>query len=90
MDGGGKTVYLTHLLRDVGPCEGGPDWSVRDYHNGYTSRFQFSYGSWATASRATGFTDGTDPYQVGRNVAWWINAIADPGSTDGWPTCWHT
>jgi hypothetical protein len=62
---------------------------VLDYENGYVSRFQFNYGSWKTASTATGFRDEHDPYQVGVNVAWWITHIEDPGSKDGWPTCWH-
>jgi len=77
-------------LTDVGPCEGGPDWSILDYGNGYLSRFQFTPGSWNTRAQGTGFRDATNPYDVGRNVAWWINAIKDPGSTEGWPVCWHT
>jgi hypothetical protein len=62
---------------------------VHDYGNGYISRYQFTPGSWSTASRATGYSDPNDPYSVGRNVAWWIDAISDPGSTAGWPNCWH-
>lgn len=86
---GGPAVHLQHLLEDVAPCEGGPDWSVANYDNGYVSRFQFNSGSWSTASKATGFKNANDPYEVGVNVAWWITHIKDPGSTEGWPTCWH-
>ena len=78
------------MLENVAPCEGGPDWSIANYGNGYVSRFQFNAGSWSTVARATGFRDGTDPYAVGANVAWWITHIKDPGSTEGWPTCWHS
>jgi hypothetical protein len=86
---GGPVVHLQHLLEDVAPCEGGPDWSVQDYGNGYISRFQFNPGSWSTAAKSTGFKDGNDPYAVGVNVAWWLANIKDPGSTEGWPVCWH-
>lgn len=89
--GGGPMQYLRHFLDVVLPCEGGPDWSVKDYGNGYVSRAQFHQASWATASRATGFTEPNDPYSVGRNVAWWVNAIAaegsGPGGRGGWG-CW--
>jgi len=91
VDAGGPLVYLRHLLEDVLVCEGGPDWSVKDYANGYVSRAQFHPGSWATASRATGFPDPNDPYSVGVNVAWWILALAaegsGPGGSGGWG-CW--
>jgi len=41
------------------------------------------------AAKGTCHSDVNNPYDVGLNVAWWINAISDPGSTEGWPTCWH-
>jgi hypothetical protein len=85
----GPTVHLRRLLENVAPCEGGPDWDVHDYHNGYLSRLQFTPGSWATAAHATGLDDFTDPYSVGANVAWWISHIDDPGSSEGWPVCWN-
>jgi hypothetical protein len=84
-DAGGNIAHLRHLLQDVRPCEG--EWRTV-YTNGYVSAFQFTPGSWATAARATGMPDPLDPYQVGVNVAWWIQHIIDPGSSDGWPTCW--
>lgn len=80
---------MRHFIEHVLVCEGGPDWSIADYGNGYVSRLQFHAASWAAAARRTGFWDGTDPYAVGRNAAWWINNIKDPGGTEGWPTCWH-
>ena len=86
VDAGGPLVYLRHLLQDVRPCEG--NFGVA-YDNGYLSAFQFTPGSWSSAARATGMANPLDPYQVGVNVAWWILHIADPGSTEGWPTCWH-
>src|SRR3990167_10485294 len=85
-DAGGPERYLEHLLRDVRPCEG--EWGVA-YTGPHVSAFQFDRGSWAIAARATGFTEALDPYSVGFNVAWWILHIKDPGSTEGWPTCWY-
>lgn len=32
--------------------------------------------------------DAADPYHVGFNVAWWVNAIDHPGTRSGWPHCW--
>src|SRR3990167_8412106 len=91
-DAGGPERYLRHLVEDVLPCEGAPDWSIIDYRNGYVSRAQFSPDSWRSAAAHTGVT-APDPYSVGRQVAWWINAIEreglSPGSTAGWPTCWY-
>ena len=89
LEGGGPLVWLRHLIEDVASCEGGPDWSVRSYDNGHISRFQFSVETWRNMARATGYVDGNDPYAVGRNVASLINRIDDPGSTAGWPHCWH-
>lgn len=87
LDAGGPPVYLRHLLEDVRPCEGA--WGVR-YENGYVSAFQFAPSSWSTSASATGFWEPLDPYSVGVNVAWWIQHIDNPGSTAGWPVCFHT
>lgn len=91
VDAGGRIEYLRHLLLEVLVCEGGPDWSVRDYANGYLSRAQFDPSSWSKAAKATGFHDPNNPYHVGQNVAWWINALAAEGSSPwdrgGWG-CW--
>jgi len=81
---------VDHLLRNVGPCEGGPTFR-NDYGNGYVSRFQFHPGSWATAAAISGYNDGGDPYHVGANVATWIRLIGGreaAGTTSGWPVCW--
>jgi hypothetical protein len=85
---GGPVAYLQHFIEDVLPCEGGPDWSITDYHNSYISRLQFSPGSWRAAAAATGRDDGADPYAVGANAAWWVQHIDSPGGTGGWPVCW--
>ena len=80
---GGQPDYLQHLIADVIPCEYG--WGPYVKVNYYDSRAQFDPQSWLTA----GGGDPADDYTVGRNVANWIAMIDDPGSTSGWPVCWH-
>jgi hypothetical protein len=90
LDHGGDPALLDHLLVNVLPCEGGPTFR-NDYGNGYISRAQFHPGSWATAARYTGLSDGANPYHVGANVAVWIRLIGGgsaAGTTSGWPVCW--
>lgn len=83
---GGPEGLLAHVLYDVLPCEWTGGIEVPWYPgNGYVSQAQFHPDSWQRAG-------GGDPYDVwtvGRNIANWINRIADPGSTSGWPVCWH-
>ena len=95
---GGRPEWLTQLVEDVLPCEGGSDdaeppaqpwWRFGDYTgSGYVSPAQFAPGSWATASAATGRSDPNNGYDVGANVGWWSTHISHPGGTGGWPTCW--
>lgn len=85
-DADGPFDKLTHVLDDVIPCESG--WNNiygYDGPNGYLSVAQFDPDSW----RKAGGGDPFDLYQTGGNVARWIRMIDDPGSTSGWPTCWH-
>lgn len=90
VDGGGPIVYLRHLIQDVRPCEG--EWRTV-YDNGYVSAFQFTPGTWRAAASRTGATDPLNPRDVGTNVAFLINELEgrrlSPGSTGGWPVCWH-
>lgn len=83
LEAGGDPALLAHIIFDVIPCEYG--WGEYVKVNAYESRAQFHPGSWARA----GGGDPADDYTVGRNVATWISLIADPGSTSGWPVCWH-
>ena len=86
---GGPAEYERHLLDDVLPCEGGPEWGTGDYGNGYRSRAQFHPDSWRTAELLAGYgLDDTDPHDVGIAVAVWLGAISEPGGTGGWPSCW--
>lgn len=84
MDGGGPVAYVSHLARDVRPCEG--DWGVA-YENGYVSAFQFTPSTWRAAAAGTGLGDPLNAYHVGANVAWLVQRV-DPGSSGGWPSCW--
>lgn len=87
-DQGGPEYLLDHLLRDVLPCEGGPTYRD-DFGNGYRTRGQFSADTWAKITSALGALDGTEPYDVGRAVAYWVNAIgaANVATNAGWPVC---
>lgn len=78
---GGDPSYRAHLVSVI-ECES--HWNLYE-PSSYQSMAQFSDDSWATA----GGGDPQDPYTVGRNVAKWIGMIADPGSSSGWPVCWH-
>lgn len=49
---------------------------------------QFEEGTWWTVAAITGYTDWLNPYHQGWNTA--VHAsMVDPGSTAGWPGCWH-
>ena len=87
---GGPDELLAHFLDVVLPCEGGADWRP-DHGNGYVSRAQFHRGTWQTITAALGVLDAGKPYDVGRAVAWWINAIGIEavGTNAGWPWCFN-
>jgi hypothetical protein len=55
----------------------------------YLGLAQFDPGTWATVSAITGYTDPYSPYHQGQNTAVWAALVANPGSSAGWPVCWH-
>jgi len=73
-----------HIRRMVW-CESG--WQIETTGQ-FLGLAQFHVGTWPLAARATGFDDWRNPYHQGFNTAYWINGIAAPGSTAGWPHCW--
>jgi hypothetical protein len=91
-DAYGPPQYLDRLLYRTIPCEyGGGDfvraWRPYDHANpNYYSRAQFHPDSWARAGGGDPYND----YDVGRNVANWLNRISEPGGSGGWPVCWWT
>ena len=48
---------------------------------------QFLPSTWWTVTSITGFTDWTNPYHQGYNMAVW-SSLVSPGTTEGWPWCW--
>lgn len=84
-DAGGSPALEIHLIRDVIPCESG--WQL-DPGPGHYGLAQFAKGTWE-AARCSPDADWRDPWQQGCAVATWIKTGIDPGSTAGWPTCWH-
>lgn len=77
--------WLDHFLYVVVPCESG--WIVNPggYHYGLC---QFDPGTWNTVAGISDCWDYFSPYCQGFNAAIWSSMI-DPGSTAGWPWCWH-
>lgn len=86
---GGPAELLEHFLLRVLPCEGGPTWGRADYGNGYIGRPQFHPGTWAQIEAALGELDAASPYDLGRAVGFWINAIGPENiaTRGGWPVC---
>lgn len=89
LDAGGPPDLLAHFTGRVIPCEssglidpGNPD---------YLGIAQFTRGTFAANARAG--ADWRDSYEQGWAVGTLIRRLlasgVSPGSTAGWPTCWH-
>src|SRR6185503_3521007 len=66
-------------------CESG--WQLYPPASGFLSLAQASPPTWAANARPG--ADPFDPFEQGWFTANLITRV-DPGSTGGWPVCWHT
>lgn len=81
--GGGDPYWEAHLI-DVIQCE--TEWRL-DSPGIHLGLAQFTLGTWVQA-RCSPEADYRDPYEQGCAVARWMSMIGQPGSSEGWPTCW--
>ncbi len=81
---GGPPELEQHFVERVIPCES--SWRV-DPPGSHLGLAQFHLGTWRLSARPG--ADYRDPFEQGYAVARWLASGIDPGTTAGWPVCWH-